>query len=146
MIEKFADYWGEPAYLDQVEFKIVADADTIVMSLKGGSIDMYARLTSSQAAELKEDFNIEEGTMNLVQALYLNHAEAPFDNKLVRQAMCYAVNPQEVMMMIADGKGTEIGSSMFPAFGKYYVEDLKDMYTQDLNKAKDCLLYTSRCV
>ena len=108
VIEKFTDYWGEPAYLDKVEFKIVADADTIVMSLKGGSIDMYARLTSSQAAELKDDFNIEEGTMNLVQALYLNHAAAPFDNKLVRQAMCYAVNPQEVMMMIADGKGTEI--------------------------------------
>ena len=139
VIEKFTDYWGEPAYLDKVEFKIVADADTIVMSLKGGSIDMYARLTSSQAAELKDDFNIEEGTMNLVQALYLNHAAAPFDNKLVRQAMCYAVNPQEVMMMIADGKGTEIGSSMFPAFGKYYVDDLKDMYTQDVNKAKELL-------
>ena len=77
--------------------------------------------------------------MNLVQALYLNHAAAPFDNKLVRQAMCYAVDPQEVMMMIADGKGTEIGSSMFPAFGKYYVDDLKDMYTQDVNKAKELL-------
>lgn len=139
VIEKFADYWGTPAYLDKVEFKIVADADTIVMSLKGGSIDMFSRLTSTQAAELQDGFRIEEGTMNLVQALYLNHDQAPFDNQQVRQAMCYAVNPEEVMMMIADGKGTEIGSSMFPAFGKYYVEELKDVYQQDIDKAKELL-------
>lgn len=139
ILEKFEDYWGEPAHLDQVTFKIIADSDTIVMNLKGGSVDMFARITSAQAAELGGEFQIEEGTMNLVQALYLNNAEPPFDQKLVRQALCYAVNPEEIMMMIADGKGTEIGSSMFPAFGKYYVEELKDVYTTDIEKAKSLL-------
>ncbi len=139
IMEKFTDYWGEAAYLDKVTFKIVANADTIVMGLKGGSIDMYARLTASQTAELKEDFQIYEGTMNLVQALYLNHDKEPFNNLQVRQALCYAVNPQEVMDMIADGKGSEIGSSMFPAFQKYYMEELNDVYNQDLEKAKSLL-------
>lgn len=139
ILEKFDSYWGEPAHLDKVTFKIIADSDTIVMNLKGGSVDMFARITSAQAAELGEEFQIEEGTMNLVQALYLNNARPPFDNKLVRQALCYAVNPQEIMMMIADGKGTEIGSSMFPAFGKYYMEELKDIYTTDLEKARALL-------
>ncbi|MEG0590102.1 MAG: ABC transporter substrate-binding protein, partial [Lachnospiraceae bacterium] len=102
-------------------------------------IDMFQRLTSSQAAELSKGFRIQEGTMNLVQALYLNNASEPFQNEKVRQALCYAIDPQEIMDMIADGKGTEIGSSMFPAFGKYYDESLKDVYQPDVEKAKKLL-------
>lgn len=139
ILQKFEDYWGEAAHLDKITLKIVPNSDTIVMDLKGGSLDLFARLTASQAAELTDDFNIEEGTMNLVQALYLNHDAEPFNNLKVRQALCYAINPQEIMDMIADGKGVEIGSSMFPAFGKYYVEELKDVYNQDIEKAKQLL-------
>lgn len=135
----FDDYWGDKANIKDVTFKICANADSIVMDLEGGSIDMFARVTSTQAAELSDKFDVLEGTMNLVQALYLNNAEAPFDDVRVRQALCYAVNPQEIMDFVSDGKGTEIGSSMFPSFGKYYVEELKDTYTQDTAKAKELL-------
>lgn len=139
VLEKFNDYWGDKAYLDKITFKIIANADSIVMDLKGGSVDMYARLTASQAAELKDGFTVYEGTMNLVQALYLNNKVAPFDNVKVRQALCYAVNPEEIMAMIANGKGTEIGSSMFPSFKKYYMKELNDVYNTDVEKAKSLL-------
>ncbi|MEF9945504.1 MAG: ABC transporter substrate-binding protein [Lachnospiraceae bacterium] len=139
IVKKFDGYWGEKAHLKEVEFRVVADTDMIVTNLKGGSIDMFQRLTSSQAAELSKGFRIQEGTMNLVQALYLNNASEPFQNEKVRQALCYAIDPQEIMDMIADGKGTEIGSSMFPAFGKYYDESLKDVYQPDVEKAKKLL-------
>ena len=43
------------------------------------------------------------------------------------------------MMMVSDGKGTELGSSMFPAFGKYYVPELSERYNQDIEKAKELL-------
>ena len=101
---KNEDYWGTKAHLDKVVFKIIADADTLVTNLKGGSVDMVMRLTTSQAAELTDGFHIEEGTMNLVQALYLNNAVEPFNNEKVRQALCYAINPQEIMDIVADGK------------------------------------------
>ena len=77
--------------------------------------------------------------MNLVQALYLNNEVEPLNNVKVRQALCYAANRQEVLDMIADGKGTIIGSSMFPAFGKYYMPELADKYNQDIEKAKEVL-------
>ena len=109
---KNEEYWGEKAHLDEVEFKVVADADMMVTNLKGGSIDMAVRLTSGQAGELTEGFHIEEGTMNLVQALYLNHSVEPLNDEKVRQALCYAVNPDDIMMFIADGKGERVGSSM----------------------------------
>ncbi len=139
VVERFEDYWGEPAYIQDVTFKICANADSIVMDLEGGSIDMFARVTSTQAASLSDDFEILEGTMNLVQALYLNHEEAPFDDERVRQALCYATDVEEIKLMVSDGKGTQIGSSMFPAFGKYYMEELNDAYPTNVEKAKELL-------
>lgn len=139
VVERFEDYWGEPAYIQDVTFKICANADSIVMDLEGGSIDMFARVTSTQAASLSDDFEILEGTMNLVQALYLNHEEAPFDDERVRQALCYATDVEEIKLMVSDGKGTQIGSSMFPAFRKYYMEELNDAYPTNVEKAKELL-------
>ena len=43
------------------------------------------------------------------------------------------------MDFVSDGKGTETGSSMFPAFGKYYMKELNDIYNTDTAKAKQLL-------
>ena len=138
-MEKFEDYWDGPAKLDQVTFKVLKDSNAILTSLKGGSVDMCFHLNSTQVAELEDDFRIFEGNMNLVQALYLNNQEEPLNDVKVRQALCYAVNAQEVMDMISDGKGTAVGTSMFPAFSKYDVPDLAHMYDQNIEKAKELL-------
>ncbi|MCI9643944.1 MAG: ABC transporter substrate-binding protein [Oscillibacter sp.] len=139
VLERFEDYWGEPAYLDKVTFKIIENADSILMSLQSGAVDLFAHLTSTQVAQLGEDFNIEEGTMNLVQAMYLNHAEKPFDDVRVRQALCYAIDRQQILDLAFDGYGSLIGSSMYPAFGKYFDEELTRYYTHDVEKAKALL-------
>ena len=133
------DYWGEKAYIKDVNIKIIADGDAIVTSLNGGSIDFFARLSADQVSQLSGEFQVYEGTMNLVQALYLNNAEKPFDDVRVRQALCYATDVQNILDMTSDGKGTPIGSSMFPAFGKYYMDELNNTYTKDLDKAKALL-------
>lgn len=139
VVEKFEDYWGEPAHIKHVTFKVCANPDSLVMELNGGSIDMLARVTSTQAAQLNDNFNVLEGTMNLVQALYLNNAAEPFNDVRVRQALCYAIDKQYILDMTSDGHGTPIGSSMFPAFGKYYMPELADYYTKNIEKAKELL-------
>lgn len=139
VLERFDDYWGEPAYLDKVTFKIIENADSILMSLQSGAVDLFAHLTSTQVAQLGDDFNVEEGTMNLVQAMYLNNAEKPFDDVRVRQALCYAIDRQQILDLAFDGYGSLIGSSMYPAFGKYFDESLTNYYPHDAEKAKALL-------
>ena len=138
-LEKFDGYWGTPAQLDRVTLKIMENADSLMMSLQSGAIDLCAHLTSTQVAQLAENFNVAEGTMNLVQALYLNNAEKPFDDVRVRQALCYAVDKQEIIDLAFDGYGSPIGSSMYPAFGKYFDDSLTNYYTKDVEKAKALL-------
>ena len=139
VLEKFNEYWGTPAQLDKVTLKIMENADSLMMSLQSGAIDLCAHLTSTQVAQLEKDFNVAEGTMNLVQAMYLNNAVAPFDDVRVRQALCYAVDKQEIIDLAFDGYGSPIGSSMYPAFGKYFDDSLTNYYTRDVEKAKALL-------
>ena len=138
-MERFEDYWGAPAWLDKVTYKICENADALVMNLNGGSIDLCAHLTSAQASQLNQNFQVLEGTMNLVQAIYLNNQAKPFDNQLVRQALCYAIDRQGIMDMVADGHGTAVGSSIYPAFTKYFLPELVDKYPHDVAKAKELL-------
>ena len=140
VLERFDDYWGKPAYLDKVTFKIIENGDALLLALQSGAIDLCAHLTSTQVNQLSgKNYNILEGTMNLVQALYLNNAQPPFDNEKVRQALCYAVNKQDVLDLVSDGHGKALGSSMYPTFTKYFVSGLTNYYTQDIVKAKKLL-------
>ena len=109
------------------------------MDLEAGSIDMFCRITTTQAAQLSDKFQVYEGTTNAVQAMYLNNAVKPFDDVRVRQALCYAIDPAEIMGFVSDGLGKEVGSAMFPGFTKYFMPELNDTYNQDIDKAKELL-------
>jgi len=138
VVKKYDGYWGEAAHLDQVTFRIFQSGDTMVMSLKSGGIDMAIHVPNTQAGELT-DFTIESDTMKLVQALYLNNTEKPFDDVRVRQALCYAVNVQDIIDLVCDGHGVATGSSMYPAFTRYFMPELASAYPTDVEKAKQLL-------
>ncbi len=140
VLERFEDYWGEGGHVDKVTYKVIETSDGLVQGLQSGALDLVSHMTSTQTSQLDEgSFHVEEGTMNLVQALYLNNAEKPFDDVRVRQALCYAVDRQDILDLAFDGYGHLLGSSMFPAFAKYYDESLTDYYTYDPDKAMELL-------
>ena len=139
VLERFDDYWGGPAAIKTVTCRVIENADGILMSLQSGAVDLFAHLTITQAQQLTDDFRVEQGAMNLVQALYLNNAVEPFNDLRVRQALCYAVDKQAVIDLAFDGFGFPIGSSMYPAFGKYFDETLIDYYPHDIQRAKELL-------
>lgn len=138
VMEKFEGYWGTPAHLDQVTFRVIEDGETLVMSLRSGAIDLANHLEASQVSSLS-DLTVLEGSMNLVQALYLNNAAAPFNDPRVREALCYAIDKQGIIDLAGDGHGFALGSSMYPAFSKYFAEELTDYYQPDMEKAKQLL-------
>lgn len=120
VVEKNADYYGTPAYLDKVTFKIYASSDAAFLELMAGKVHIFPYLTEEQATQLSQKYSIEVGTMNLVQALFLNNGAAPFDNVNVRQAFCHAINRQEILDMLSGGRGTLINSGMTPGLASYY--------------------------
>ena len=77
--------------------------------------------------------------MKLVQALYINNSVKPFDDIRVRQAMYYAINVSEIIDFVCDGAGVPTGTSMYPAYTKYFMPELAEVYQQNLDKAKQLL-------
>ena len=139
VLERFDGYWGEKAYLDRVTYLIYENSEALVLALKSGGVDLYAHLGTATVSQLGEDFTILEGMMNLVQAVYLNHAVEPLGDVRVRQALCYAFDRQQLFDQTADGRGWPVGSSIYPAFRKYFREDLIDLYPTNVEKAKALL-------
>ncbi len=143
VLAKNPDYWqkGLP-YLDEVNFKIVGSGDTALMELQGGTIDIYAYLTDSQAQVLEQTnaFELAASPSNVVQALFLNNAVKPLDNVKVRQAIAYALDKEEIDDFVGGGTGALISSAMLPTLTTYYV-DLNDTYgnTANVEKAKELL-------
>lgn len=139
ILEKNQNYYGQKAYLDKVTYKIFEDGNALFTSLNSGALDLVAHLTSDQVGNLSNGYDVLEGTMNLVQALYLNHKVEPLNNELVRKALCYAVDVDAVLAFTGEGHGTKIGSSMYPAFTKYFDPSLADAYPYNVEKAKELL-------
>lgn len=137
VLSRNENYWqnGLP-YLDKVTFKIVASAESAMIELKAGSIDVYPYLTDDQALELADSFNIAGNGSSVVQALFINNVVAPFDNVKVRQALCYAIDSDTINDMVFGGKAEKIGTSMLPG-QEVYVEGLE--YGHDVEKAKALL-------
>lgn len=141
VFEKFDGYWdaGNAAKISRITFRVMENADSLLLGLQSGAIDICSHLTSTQVAGLGDAFNIEQGHMNIVQALYINNAVKPFNDVRVRQALCYAVDKHALIDLAFDGYGSPIGSSMYPAFAKYFDESLTDYYVHDIEKAKELL-------
>ena len=139
VLERHGDYYGQPAGVSKVIYKIYEDANALITALDSGALDLVAHLTIDQVNSLSNGYEILEGTMNLVQAIYLNHRVEPFDNEKVRQALCYAIDVDAMLELTAEGHGTKVGSSMYPSFGKYFDPELAQAYPHNVEKAKQLL-------
>ncbi len=141
ILAKNPEYWQEGLpYLDQVEFKIINSADTALLELQGGTIDLYAYLTDSQVQALQGSHQVISSVSNVVQALFLNNAVEPLNDARVRQAISYAVDKEAINDFVGGGNGTLISSAMLPTLKENYV-DLNDTYgtAANVEKAKELL-------
>ncbi len=139
VLSRFEDYWGEKAKLSRITFKIFENATALVTALDAGAVDMVAHMSISQVKGLSKDYQVLEGSMNLVQALYLNNNVKPLNDIRVRRALCYAVDVDKMLELTAEGHGHKLGTSIYPAFKKYFDESLVNAYPHDEAKARELL-------
>lgn len=137
VLEKNADYTTNPdrkASLDKVEFVIMTDENAKLMALKSGTLDV-AGVTPANAAALGDTFDIVKGPQNMVQVFALNNKVEALSDVKVRQAICYAIDKDEIINAVVDGDGTKVDSFLSPSMPTYYNSNLK-AYNFDLEKAK----------
>jgi peptide/nickel transport system substrate-binding protein len=111
------DYWkpGRP-YLDGIEYRIIKEVSTRLLSFIAGKEDVYFGVTMPQLKDVKTQLPQAICDMvipNVSRNLLVNRSQPPFDNAELRRAMSLALDRQGFVDIIADGQGT-IGGVMQP--------------------------------
>jgi len=127
-------------YLDKVVFKLGISDNLQMMMLQKGEIDLVAPVASADYAKVTADPQLKNNYLSApgprVFYIGMNVEVPPFNNKLVRQALNYAVN-KERLVQLQNGRGVVMKGIIPPWVPGY--DDSGQPYPYDPNKAKELL-------
>lgn len=139
VLEKNPYYWreGEP-YLDEVIFEFTPDANTRVLKLRSGEVEVADSIPVSQVASLESTDGISVLIKDSFKwdAVWLNTTAAPLSDPKLRQALNYATPKEQILETVLAGNG-EVANSVLPRV-KYWDEAVK-AYPYDIEKAKQLM-------
>lgn len=131
---------GMPA-IRTCTYKVYTDKTALANALEAGELDLVTKMDLSTVGnfEGQDKFTIDFLSADGVQLVLFNCAVAPFDNKLVRQAVAYAVDRDSLNLILSGG--------MDQPWDYFYSEnqagapdyDSLPHYTYDPEKAKQLL-------
>lgn len=137
-LEKNPDYYGAPAHLDAITFRIIEDTNAQLAALESGDLDMVGvALSPENAMQLggNPDIKVTEGSATTEITMALNNSREPLNNPLVRQAITQAIDKEAIVQGAMFGYGTVIGTHASPI--EPYYEDLNPYpYDPEAAKAK----------
>lgn len=138
-IERFDDYWGGRAYLDEIVFRPILEDSTRSAQFSAGQLDVLYDLRFDEIPRWEQDPDVDVyattgGTFNWI---VFNTAAAPFDDKLVRQAVYYAIDRQGLVDAFFHGRG-EAGTGPLPSW-HWGFADVPDVYPHDPERAVELL-------
>ena len=117
------DYWkpGRP-YLDGIEFTIIPDRSTRMLSFAAGKFDMTfpTDVTVPLLKNLKKDAPQAQCTMRATGVstnLIVNRDLPPFDNPKIRRAMALTLDRKAFVDILSEGESTIGGAMLAPPDG-----------------------------
>lgn len=138
-LTRFEDYYRGPARVKDVTYRIIPDRNTATISLRTGEIDAGPFALSAYDSVVNEaNLVTQEWSSNVVNYLAVNHEVAPFDNKLVRQALNYAIDREYIVDVATEGHAT-LSTIMLPEVVFGFSDQINQTYTYDPEKAKELL-------
>lgn len=110
-------YWGEPALLDTVEFRVIPDESSIVSSLQAGNVQMAIfddPLVADTATS--PDVTVTKTPQLSYHVLQLNARHGALTDLNVRLAIQCGIDRQELLDTAALGEGEITGPITSPAY------------------------------
>ena len=126
--ERNPQYWRGAPKVDRIIWKPVAEDAARLALLESGQADLIANVPPHETDRLRGNSTVrlEEARSARIIFLLLDPAHKPLDNKLVRQAIHYALDKNALIKYVLDGKAYRLdgilGSHGFgedPSFKPY---------------------------
>jgi peptide/nickel transport system substrate-binding protein len=137
------EYFGRsgPAHLEQINWRIIEEPATRVLSLQSGEIDIAEDVAAALVEQIESDPNLEmiySDTVGCPRSVQLNCEKFPTDSKVVRQAMVYAVNKETITETVLKGTREARWGPLEP-LTPCYNPAVEEYYHFDPEKAKELL-------
>ncbi|MGH7848144.1 MAG: ABC transporter substrate-binding protein [Candidatus Binatia bacterium] len=114
--EKNPQYWRGAPKIDRIIWKPVAEDAARLALLESGQADLVANVPPHETDRFKGNpaVRIEEVRSARIIFLLLDPAHKPLDNKLVRQAIHYAIDKDALVKYVLDGKAYRLDGVLGP--------------------------------
>lgn len=140
VLEAWPEYYKGEAPVKTVIFRAIPEALNRTIGLETGEVDLAYDLaiTDLENVRANDALKVEEVVSNTVWYLGFNTKMETLSDAKVRQAIAYAVNPQDVIDIVFSGEATLPGNTMLVPhiFGSAAPAE---QYNQDFDKAKALL-------
>lgn len=119
VVERYDDYWDEPAKLDKITFRFLPDPNARRLALEAGEVDLVLDVAREAIADLEsKGFVIAESAPGAYSAMYLNISGKKgytiLQDSDVRHAIGYAIDRETMIEGLFEGLATD-DQTMVPA-------------------------------
>lgn len=133
------EYWRGSPTIKDITFRIMTDSNTAVLALEKGELDFLSHAPLTARQTLMDNPDIEWYETEIAGSVYINFnmETGHFTDPLVREAVSYAVDKEEMVLAAVEGNGTPMATMAPPSdFG--YIADIEDT-PYDPERAKELL-------
>nr|WP_051297539.1 ABC transporter substrate-binding protein [Brevibacterium album] len=113
-LDRYDDYWGEPAQASGIDAQFVPDGTARAAALRTGEADVAEAIPVGQAASVDEEL-IHEVPMPRTNTLYLNSESGPFADPAVRAAAREAIDRAAIIESVYEGRADVAEGLLGPA-------------------------------
>ncbi len=143
VLERNPNFWGSDAdgnqlpYLDGITFVFFPDAVARTTAVQTGNVDWIEYVPAADVTILQadSDVTIVGGLSANFRSLYFNVTQPPFDNKLVRQAIAYAIDEQAIVDLALFGTGGVAATGTTVPPSNYYGVSTSPYVGRDVERA-----------
>ncbi|WP_422121778.1 glutathione ABC transporter substrate-binding protein [Planococcus sp. X10-3] len=138
-LTKNEEYWGEPANVDTVTFRVVPDSQVRTADLETGNVHIIDPVQPNEVERINNSGagSVLQTASSSLAYLGFNTEKEPFDNPLVRQAISLAVDREAIISGVYENYGIPAIGPLAPGiFG--YTEDI-DAVEYNMDEARALL-------
>jgi len=138
-LEAFEDYWGEKPSFKNLVMRVISEPSSRAIEVESGGVDIALDIVASDLDLLETKSNVKVLRTPSWSNVFIgfNCKDEPFNNKLLRQAVSYALD-REAIVKAVFGKSANLADGPMPESYWGYNSNLKG-YERDVEKAKDLL-------
>ncbi len=138
IIVKNPNWWGGPVEgPDEVIYRVIREPEVQVTALLNNELQIAQFIPPHLAERVSSNPNAKIAQVDSIEIMFLamSPKTKPWDNKLMRQAVAYAIDRDAIIKSVLQGYARRLDGPVGP--GQYaYNPDLQPKYTYNPEKAK----------